>query len=52
MTSEDNVEIEPTLFSSDDWQMFFAMQDNPPETTERMKKAALAYKKLFDNDED
>ncbi len=52
MASEDNVEIEPTLFSSDDWQMFFAMQDNPPEPTERMKKAALTYKRLIDTDED
>jgi len=52
MASEDNVDIEPTLFSSDDWQMFFSLRDNPPEPTERMKKAALSYKRIIDNNDE
>ncbi len=39
-------EHEKTRFDSNDWQMFFALLDNPPEPTERMKKAALTYKKI------
>lgn len=38
---------EKTCFNPDDWQMFFAMLDNPPEPTERMKKAALTYQKII-----
>ena len=40
-------EHEKTGFSKDDWQMFFAMLDNPPEPTERMKKAALTYQRII-----
>ncbi|MEI6707732.1 MAG: DUF1778 domain-containing protein [Methylococcales bacterium] len=42
-------EHEKTRFSADDWQAFFAMLDNPPEPTERMKKAALSYQKIISN---
>jgi DNA primase len=31
----------------DDWQLFFDLVDNPPEPTERMKKAALTYQKII-----
>jgi uncharacterized protein (DUF1778 family) len=40
-------EHEKTRFNPDDWQMFFTMLDNPPEPTERMKKAALIYQKII-----
>ena len=44
-------EHEKTRFNPDDWQLFFSMLDNPPEPTERMKKAALTYHKIIaDND--
>lgn len=43
-------EHEKTRFSADDWQLFFEMVDNPPEPTERMKKAALMYKKIIANE--
>jgi len=43
-------EHEKTRFSADDWQSFFAVLDNPPEPTERMKKAALNYQNII-NDE-
>ncbi len=33
-------EHEKTRFSAEDWEMFFAMLENPPEPTESMKKAA------------
>ncbi|MGZ8159540.1 MAG: type II toxin -antitoxin system TacA 1-like antitoxin [Methylobacter sp.] len=49
---QDLTEKEQTHFSSDDWQMFFAMVDNPPEPTERMKRAALLYKRIIAADED
>lgn len=39
-------EHKKTHFTPADWQMFFAMLDNPPEPTERMKKAALTYQKI------
>jgi uncharacterized protein (DUF1778 family) len=42
-------EHEKTHFSSDDWQAFFALLDNPTEPTERMKKAALTYQKIISN---
>lgn len=42
-------EHEKTHFSSDDWQAFFALLDNPTEPTERMKKAALTYQKIITN---
>lgn len=41
-------EHEKTRFGTGDWQMFFAMLDNPPEPTERMKKAALTYQRIID----
>jgi uncharacterized protein (DUF1778 family) len=43
-------EHEKTRFSSEDWQLFFEMVDNPPEPTERMRKAALTYQKIIDNE--
>lgn len=43
-------EHEKTKFSAEDWQLFFDMVDNPPEPTERMKKAALTYKKIIANE--
>ena len=43
-------EHEKTHFTAEDWQMFFEMLENPPEPTERMKKAALTYKKIIDNE--
>lgn len=39
-------EHEKTRFNPDDWQLFFSILDNPPEPTERMKKAALTYQKI------
>ena len=44
-------EHEKTRFDGSDWEMFFAMLDNPPEPSERMKKAALTYKKITAADE-
>lgn len=35
-----------TCFSAEDWQRFFALIDNPPEPTERLKKAAALYKEI------
>jgi uncharacterized protein (DUF1778 family) len=43
-------EHEKTRFGADDWQLFFDMVDNPSEPTERMKKAALTYKKIIANE--
>jgi uncharacterized protein (DUF1778 family) len=43
-------EHEKTRFNPDDWQMFFSMLDNPPEPTERMKKAGLTYQKIIDTE--
>jgi uncharacterized protein (DUF1778 family) len=39
-------EHEKTLFTREDWYMFFDMIDNSPEPTERMKKAAEKYKDI------
>jgi len=39
-------EHEKTLFTQDDWYMFFDMLDNPSEPTERMKQAAEKYKDI------
>ena len=39
-------EHEKTLFTQEDWYMFFDLLDNPPEPTERMKKAAEKYKEI------
>ncbi|WP_031431424.1 DUF1778 domain-containing protein [Methylomicrobium agile] len=44
-------EHESTHFGEEDWRVFFEMLDNPPEPTERMKKAASTYKKIIDNEE-
>jgi len=43
-------EHEKTKFSVEDWQMFFALLDNPPEPTERMKKAFLTYQHIVKNE--
>lgn len=43
-------EHEATRFNAADWEMFFDLLENPPEPTERMKKAALTYKKIIDNE--
>jgi uncharacterized protein (DUF1778 family) len=40
-------EHDKTIFSSEDWHMFFAMIDNPSEPTERMKKAAQKYREII-----
>jgi uncharacterized protein (DUF1778 family) len=37
-------EHEKTRFTEEDWRMFFDMLDNPPEPTDRMKKAARKYR--------
>lgn len=42
---------EQTRFNAEDWQMFCAMQENPPEPTERMKKALQTYNKIIVADE-
>lgn len=39
-------EHEKTLFTQEDWYMFFDMLDNPSEPTERMKKAAEKYREI------
>ncbi len=39
-------EHDKTIFSTEDWHNFFAMIDNPPEPTERMKKAAKKLKEF------
>ncbi len=44
-------EHEKTRFNPDDWQLFFAMLDAPPEPTDRMKKAALTYQKIITDNE-
>jgi len=44
-------EHETTRFNAADWAMFFDMIDNPPEPTARMKKAAIAYQKIMDENE-
>jgi uncharacterized protein (DUF1778 family) len=41
---------ETTRFNSEDWQMFFNMLDNPPEPTDRMKKAALTYQTIIESE--
>lgn len=41
---------EKTHFSPDDWERFFDMLDNPPEPTERMKKAAITYKNILSDE--
>jgi uncharacterized protein (DUF1778 family) len=39
-------EHEKTLFTQEDWHVFFDMLDNPSEPTERMKKASEKYKEI------
>jgi uncharacterized protein (DUF1778 family) len=36
-----------TRFKTEDWENFFAIRDNPPEPSERMKKAAQTYKRII-----
>jgi len=43
-------EHEQTRFSAGDWQLFFDILDNPPEPTERMKKAASTYQRIMDTE--
>ena len=43
-------EHEKTRFTQADWQAFFEMLDNPPEPTERMKKAAHTYHTIMAGD--
>jgi len=38
------------VFSQQDWQMYFELQDKPPESTARMKKALQTYNKIIDSD--
>ncbi len=40
-------EHEKTRFTQEDWHQFFDMLDNPPEPTERMKKAANKYQEII-----
>ena len=47
-----NDEHDITRFNAADWEMFFEMLNNPPEPTESMRKAAIAYKKMLDEHED
>ena len=42
---------EKTLFSEQDWHMFFDMIEHPPEPTERMSKAAKLYQEIASSDE-
>ncbi len=35
---------EKTVFSENDWHIFFDAVENPPEPNERIKKAAALYK--------
>ena len=44
-------EHETTQFNAKDWELFFSMLDNPPEPTERMKKAAKMYHKIISENE-
>jgi uncharacterized protein (DUF1778 family) len=39
-------EQEQTRFSEEDWWMFFEMIENPPEPTDRMKKATQKYREI------
>ena len=40
-------EQEKTRFSVEDWQAFFAMLDNPPAPSGRMKKAAQKFQEII-----
>lgn len=40
-------EHEQTRFNAEDWRLFFELLDNPPEPTERMKKALQTYNKII-----
>jgi uncharacterized protein (DUF1778 family) len=39
-------EHEQTRFNAEDWRLFFELLDNPPEPTERMKKALQTYNNI------
>jgi len=43
-------EHEATHFTDKDWELFFELQSNPPEPTERMKRAASTYQKIIKNE--
>jgi uncharacterized protein (DUF1778 family) len=43
-------EHEQTHFTSQDWQQFFDLLDNPPEPTERMKKGLKTYTQIVANE--
>lgn len=38
-------------FNAEDWQVFFSLLENPPEPSERMKKASSKYKEIMANHE-
>lgn len=42
-------EHEKTYFTQEDWQHFFALLEQPPAPTERMRKAAKKYKDITAN---
>ncbi len=42
---------EKTLFSEQDWHMFFDMIENPPKPPGRMNKAAKLYQEIVSSDE-
>ena len=44
-------EHEKTLFSEQDWHMFFDMIETPPEPTMRMNKASKLYQEIVSSDE-
>ena len=44
-------EHEKTRFTEEDWRMFFDMLDNPPEPTDRMKKAVRKYREITGTNE-
>ena len=43
-------EHENTVFSEEDWYMFFDLIDNPPTATAAMKKAAQKYREIIASD--
>jgi uncharacterized protein (DUF1778 family) len=43
-------EHEQTQFTTQDWQQFFDLLDNPPETTARMKKGLKTYEQILANE--
>jgi len=45
-------EYEKTRFFDEYWKVFFEMAENPPEPTERMKRASTTYKKILSEEEE